>query len=624
MAALLLMYAITCLWNLMLFHLKREHVTLSEKQSVLALSGAASPQAYSGLFNHGFFLSSATVGISTIALGSFIFLMLPRWSESSTRGNQTGVPRHLTGFSEQVKLGQMGEILENDSLVMTVELLDGKGNSVESLEENLFRGVTLVRYENGQWIKGPENQSDLPDEAIRNRIPSGIQLIQKISLESTDSEVLFSLSPVRGAFSRQKNEVQINRYDGTLRRTDSGGISRLASGLTKNRSAFNYEVISIANDQNRKLPSNLFTSSELAQDLLQVPKNVADELATFNRSVLSQSKANSHEEIARSFEKHLRDSGQFVYSLKMAPSSQTVDPVLDFLISRKQGHCEYFASALALQLRVAGIPSRLVNGFKGGEWNALVRAYSIREKHAHSWVEAQIKDQKTGQQQWITLDPTPGSERDTAISNVSQIPKQFRTLADALRYIWTFYVIGFDSDRQKRVIYEPLAWIAWAFLEVMKNVWNQVFSIVSKLIQFQSAGDFFSLRGFLVSVSAMLLAVATIRLFQWLFRKLIRKKIDLSQDSSSVPDLLYFQRMTGLFKRAGLVRNPAETPREFALRAEGFLKQSGLTEDGLAAVPHNITESLYQVRFGKYSQSHETAERFTSDLDLLEQKLQIH
>ena len=71
-------------------------------------------------------------------------------------------------------------------------------------------------------------------------------------------------------------------------------------------------------------------------------------------------------------------------------STADLDPVEDFLVNRKKGHCEYFASALALLLRSIDIPSRMVNGFKGGDWNELTETMNVRQKHAHSWVEAYI------------------------------------------------------------------------------------------------------------------------------------------------------------------------------------------------------------------------------------------
>ena len=70
----------------------------------------------------------------------------------------------------------------------------------------------------------------------------------------------------------------------------------------------------------------------------------------------------------------------------------TLDPVVDFLVNRKAGHCEYFASALTLLLRSVGIPARMVNGFKGGDWNDLAQVLYVRQKHAHSWVEAYLGD----------------------------------------------------------------------------------------------------------------------------------------------------------------------------------------------------------------------------------------
>ena len=74
---------------------------------------------------------------------------------------------------------------------------------------------------------------------------------------------------------------------------------------------------------------------------------------------------------ARALEAFLRDSGQFTYTLQMDVKDRSLDPVEDFLVNRKKGHCEYFASALALLLRSVNIPSRVVNGFKGGDWNEL-------------------------------------------------------------------------------------------------------------------------------------------------------------------------------------------------------------------------------------------------------------
>ena len=108
-------------------------------------------------------------------------------------------------------------------------------------------------------------------------------------------------------------------------------------------------------------------------------------------------------------EAYLRESGEFTYTLQMDVIDRKLDPVEDFLVNRKAGHCEYFASALALLLRSVGIRSRVVNGFKGGDWNDLTKDLNVRQKHAHSWVEAYVGHSKSPDTLplWVTLDPTP-------------------------------------------------------------------------------------------------------------------------------------------------------------------------------------------------------------------------
>ena len=80
----------------------------------------------------------------------------------------------------------------------------------------------------------------------------------------------------------------------------------------------------------------------------------------------------------------------------------------DFLVNRKKGHCEYFASALALLLRSIDIPARIVNGFKGGDWNELTQSMNVRQKHAHSWVEAYVGQDPQRQPALDHPGPHPG------------------------------------------------------------------------------------------------------------------------------------------------------------------------------------------------------------------------
>ena len=134
----------------------------------------------------------------------------------------------------------------------------------------------------------------------------------------------------------------------------------------------------------------------------------------------------------------------------------SLDPVEDFLVNRKEGHCEYFASALALLLRSIDIPARMVNGFKGGDWNELTQSMNVRQKHAHSWVEAYVgQDATRAGPIWITLDPTPGTERDESVARSAGLPAT-SAVTDLVRYVWVFYILGYNAERQNRLLYTPI------------------------------------------------------------------------------------------------------------------------------------------------------------------------
>ena len=108
--------------------------------------------------------------------------------------------RHLTGFDEEVQLGQLGEILENDSVVMTVELTDEDGEPIRPDEEPLWRGVTMLRYDGGPMApadaRAPRRSSaSRPTRAITQRK----MIRQKIKLEPIDSATLFGIRPILDA-----------------------------------------------------------------------------------------------------------------------------------------------------------------------------------------------------------------------------------------------------------------------------------------------------------------------------------------------------------------------------------------------------------------------------------------
>ncbi len=142
--------------------------------------------------------------------------------------------------------------------------------------------------------------------------------------------------------------------------------------------------------------------------------------------------------IARQIEEHFARG--FVYTLD--PPKGTGDPLVNFLLRSKAGHCEFFASAAAMMLTARGIPARLVTGSLGGEEGLFSRTIVVRAQNLHAWVEADFDG--TGFQ---VFDPTPPAGVPPALRSYSFLSR----LASLGREIGFFYdrrVLGFDAGDQ--------------------------------------------------------------------------------------------------------------------------------------------------------------------------------
>jgi protein-glutamine gamma-glutamyltransferase len=151
----------------------------------------------------------------------------------------------------------------------------------------------------------------------------------------------------------------------------------------------------------------------------------------------------------------------FMYSLE--PGTMGADPTATFLFDRKAGFCSHYASAFALLARLQGIPSRVVMGFRGGEWNAPGGFLVVRNAHAHAWCECYDRDT----QSWRRIDPTVSVtadrlERMTAEGGAAGDPTvsepMFGSSTQTLRQWWDYVdaswqtaMLRFDADLQLEV-----------------------------------------------------------------------------------------------------------------------------------------------------------------------------
>jgi transglutaminase-like putative cysteine protease len=576
-----------------------------------------SDDPYRGLYTSTYLLASLRMMLATLALGGLIFLVLPRQA-GATRGQSAApIGKHLTGFDDEVQLGQLGEILENDSVVMTVELSDENGKVIRPDTELLWRGVTLLHYEKGRWRRQSQRSQTVvrmpPDRSGKRR-----HLIrQVIKLEPNDSTTLFAIRPVRAMDTPTASgrlTPYMNPIDGTLFRPDS------RSG------AYDYIVTSDA-DPNAQQRNEACPTEFRTELLLSIPETLKARLRKLIEPVVAPIPPNGPDAVARrarALEAFLRDSGQFAYSLRMEVVDPTLDPVEDFLFNRKVGHCEYFASALALLLRSIDIPSRIVNGFKGGDFSDLTQTLNVRQKHAHSWVEAYAGPEPDVEKTpiWIVLDPTPGNERQESIAHVGGIAARFRPFTDVIRHIWVFYIVGYDGERQDRLLYAPMR----DMLREIRAQYSKLGGWLKKgfafLFHFPDVSSFVSIRGFLVAFIACSLLTGVAHLGMRLARLVMRWLRGPQVDTTSMSaGLLFYRRMAQLLAEHELNRTPAETQREFARRAGTFLTGQGPATQQVSTVPQQIVDAFYRVRFGHLELDPAHLAELDGQLDSLESSL---
>ena len=352
----------------------------------------------------------------SIPASSIFFVILPRTNYPILSFlNQSGYAR--SGFSNKVVLGEVSEIQEDDSAIFRAEM--------EEVEEGslYWRGIVLDVFDGIQWKRGAE----VP--VAQARPMEGRKIVQDIYIEPYGDKALFALdkpiSVVLGSAKRLRHwSSPPARHPDTLTYSLKEDLhERIRYRAVSVQSRFLLDD-SINRDKYLQLPRDLSTRiKELAK--------------TFDTS-------HGEAELVDSLLKFIK-WGDYKYSLENLPTSAS--PLEDFLFERKRGNCEYFSSSLAVMLRLAGIPARLVGGYRGGAYNKAGKYYLVLQKNAHVWVEGYITNLG-----WTRLDPTPYSLADPAHMYRESLFMQVKLLLDTFNYYWYKLVINYDLNKQLTII----------------------------------------------------------------------------------------------------------------------------------------------------------------------------
>jgi hypothetical protein len=378
--------------------------------------------------------TSAVVAFGALALGALLFFTLPRFN-AGYLGSYSMRPQLMTGFTENVELGQIGQIQKSSEVVMRVKVEGGPAR----FANQHWRGIALTRFDGHRWSGLAMERHRLYQDGNgwfifpSGPIPRYSKVLQyRVLLEPVASDAIFvasGASAIRGRFSAGSGLGDGPRRNFLL--TDSSGS---IFNPFPNYSELSYEASSVpptATPEQLRAAGGKY-SADIRNIYLQIP-TLDPRVVELARQATSAA-ANPYDK-AVALQSYLQT--RFVYTLDQG-SSAASDPLANFLFERKAGHCEYFATAMTVMLRSLGIPARYINGFQAGEYNDVGGDFIVRASDAHSWVEAYFPGHG-----WITFDPTPAGEA----ASKGWFASAAKYL-DWMQFQWGEWVINYDFLHQ--------------------------------------------------------------------------------------------------------------------------------------------------------------------------------
>jgi len=504
-----------------------------------------------------------------ILAGSFlIFFVLPR---VSSRYLTAYAPTSdvSTGFTDRLQLGRIGQIQQSSTVVMHIEI----ENDVQGSYDLKWRGIALNTFDGRAWSNSLE-QTPLrpaadgtyhlppPPETASSSATPRRSIHYRVLMEPLGTNVFFLAENPRGLRGNYRYLT-----------TDPGGaVYDLDTDHPINRYDADSELPEIDSDDLR-LAANTVPEG---QDLYLKPPPSGLDIRIPKLAEQITADAPSDYEKALALEQYLRT--HFGYTLEL-PRTLPQDPLANFLFERKQGHCEYFASSMAVMLRTLRIPSRLVNGFRTGEFNDLTGQYVVRASNAHSWVEAYFPGFG-----WISFDPTPSASLPTRTGW-----SRMQLYLDAAASFWREWIINYDSSHQRALGADASSNTRRLFEETRRWIGQQYRALLRSTRRAHRHITRFPARWFggSLALTALLLVLLNLRrLLSALRARSLRARPSRAPRESAA---LWYHRMIKRLARLGWRKSPSQTPSDFV---------AAIQEPALREEVAKFTRAYESARFG--------------------------
>ncbi|MBE2213847.1 MAG: DUF3488 domain-containing protein [Opitutaceae bacterium] len=495
---------------------------------------------------------------AVVLVTALIFLAVPRF-EVSNPINFLALNRKssLTGFSENVALGEVTDIQTDDGVAMRVDVRAG----AVVPEEPYWRMVALDEYSAGAFRMSPSARSASGDRALPylDLAPMQQPVGDRDGRPRENGRIVIFLEPgvsrylpQPGGFSeiqfRETQEIIPNDVLRVyaMREASAGLLSYQIEGADFGGVIpdpfFAQERTRAATPSGRRAAPRGGSLSLGGAGLepaarggvayphttLALPE--APEAREYLAGIVAEITGGREvgaQEFARLACVYLDRRHSYSRQVRLPPVEGTriEDPVIRWLQAGAGGHCEFFAAAFTLLGRAAGHPVRVIAGFKGGTWNGYENYFMVRHAHAHAWCE--IYD---GAGAWLRVDPTPGAGGIGTQSeplNQAQVAlasdRSTSAYLDSLRMIWYRRIVNFDQRSQQGVIssLRTVGRTARVWSEAVVQVVREQYAAWQKApLSFASKGDILvlSIVLFLVAVLLKRLGLGKSDVLEWFQR----------------------------------------------------------------------------------------------------------
>lgn len=362
----------------------------------------------------------------TLPLAAVLFVAVPRRSEPLWRIPQPNTQQSQTGLSDTMEPGSISNLVQNNELVANV-VFTGRQPKQSEL---YWRAIIMADYDGRQWHAVPEMLTDRAQPMQSGGEPLSYQMILR------DQR---GIIPVLDYLPEMPDGAYRMELGNVLR------VWRSGEGLRR---------ISLTATASDLLPQPLSRGEQ--RFYLQLPNTGSNQQTRMLAESFASQSHNTRDLVRRVLDYYRRQG--FTYTLQ-PPKVAGADSIDRFMFETRQGFCEHYAQSFVVMMRMAGVPSRVVAGYLGGDYHENGKFWQIRNKDAHAWAEVWLPEE----QAWWRVDPTAAISAARLQSNwQNTLPENERSRIRTEQYwgyqwvqsgqfYWQQWVVNFDSNKQEQL-----------------------------------------------------------------------------------------------------------------------------------------------------------------------------